>query len=59
MSLGDFSAAEDLTEEEKQRCVERIEHAMANYCDECDTDTVDNKLDMCIKHLKMYGTYYP
>lgn len=59
MSLGTFNADEDLTEKQKQECVERIEHAMQNHCTECETGTVDNKLDMCIKHLKMYSTLYP
>ena len=59
MSLGQFNAAEDLDEETKQECVERIEHAMKNYCDNCNTDTTDELGKMCQKHRKMYGTYYP
>jgi len=55
----DFNAAEDLDEEDKQECVEQIEHAMQKYCDNCETDTTDNLQDMCIKHMKMYGTLYP
>lgn len=58
MSLRDFDAAE-LSEETKQRCVKRIEHAMKNYCDNCETHSTDNLTDMCEKHLKMYATYYP
>jgi len=59
MGLGDFNAAEDLDEQTKQKCVERIEHAMSNYCDDCETNTTDNLDDMCTEHLKMYGKYYP
>jgi len=59
MGLGDFNAAEDLNEKDKQECVEQIEHAMENYCDNCETSSTDDLDDMCIKHLKMYGTLYP
>jgi len=57
-SLGDFSAA-DLDEETKQECVQQIEHAMQKYCEDCETNTTDNLGDMCEKHLRMYGKYYP
>jgi len=59
MTLGKFTASEDLDEETKQECVQQIEHAMKNYCDDCDAETVDNIQDACIKHKRMYGTYYP
>lgn len=51
--------ARNADEDLKQKAVERIEHAMKNRCENCQTDTTDNSSDMCVKHLKMYGKLYP
>jgi len=58
MKLGKFKAGKHLSEERKKKCVQQIEKGMT-HCENCSTDSTENKTDMCIKHMKMYGRIYP
>jgi len=43
-----------ITEEVKKEAEKRLEKGM-NYCENCETETVENISDACIKHKKMYS----